>query len=94
MPGKSEPRPILISIGSCVPLIQTGERVEDLVLAAEVVVDEPVGDAGLVGDVADPARVEALPGEHAHGGVEDEPALLGRGGLGGGHQVPASVGHA
>ena len=28
------------------------ERVEHLVLGAEVVVDEAVGDAGLVGDVA------------------------------------------
>ena len=31
------------------------ERVEDLLLRLEVVVDEPVGDAGLVGDVGDAA---------------------------------------
>ena len=34
-------------------------------------VDEAVGDAGLVGDVRDAAGVEALAGEHAHGRVED-----------------------
>ena len=34
-------------------------------------VDEPVGDARLVGDVGDAAGVEALAREHAHGGVED-----------------------
>src|SRR3954452_24819334 len=45
------------------------ERVEDLVLRAEVVVDQPEGDARLVGDVRDPAAVEALPGEDPHGGV-------------------------
>ena len=56
------------------------QRVEDLLLGGEVVVDEAVGDAGLVGDVGHPAGVEALPGEHPHGGVEDHPALVdGRG---------------
>ena len=43
----------------------------------EVVVDEPVGDAGLVGDVRHAAGVEALAREHAHGGVEDQPPLVG-----------------
>ncbi len=43
-------------------------------------VDEPVGDAGLVGDVRHAAGVKALAGEHAHGGVEDHPALVDRGG--------------
>ena len=47
------------------------ELVEDLVLGGEVVVDEPVGDVGLVGDVGDPGRVEALAGEDPDGGVED-----------------------
>ena len=42
------------------------ERVEHLVLGAEVVVDEPVGDARLVGDVRHPAGVEALAREHPH----------------------------
>ena len=41
------------------------ELVHHLVLGAEVVVDEPVGDAGLVGDVGDAARVVALAGEDA-----------------------------
>ena len=48
------------------------QRVEHLVLGAEVVVDEPVGDARLVGDVRHAAGVEALAGEHAHGRVEDQ----------------------
>ena len=58
------------------------ELVEDLVLGAEVVVDEPVGDAGLVGDVGDAGRVEALAGEDADGGVEDLAALVDRRRLG------------
>ncbi len=57
------------------------ERVEHLVLGLEVVVDEAVGDAGLVGDVRDAAGVEALAREHAHGRVEDQPALVDGGGL-------------
>ena len=60
-----------------VPALQE-ERVEDLVLGLEVVVDEPVGDARLVGDVRHPARVEALAREHAHGGVEDDAPLVHR----------------
>ena len=52
------------------------QRVEDLLLGGEVVVDEPVGDARLVGDVRHPAGVKALAGEHAHGGVEDHPPLV------------------
>jgi hypothetical protein len=43
------------------------------------VVDEPVGHAGLVGDVAHAALVEALAREDAHRRVEDEAALLGGG---------------
>ena len=38
------------------------QRVENLVLGGEVVVDEPVGDARLVGDVGDAAGVEAAGG--------------------------------
>ena len=60
------------------------QRVEHLVLGAEVVVDEPVGDARLVGDVRHAAGMEALAREHAHRGVEDDPALV-DGRLGGGH---------
>ena len=54
------------------------ELVQDLVLGLEVVVDEPVGDAGLVGDVGDPAGVKALAGEHADRRVEDLAALVDR----------------
>ena len=56
------------------------QRVEDLLLGGEVVIDEAVGDAGLVGDVRYAAGVKALAGEHAHGRVEDQAALVGGGG--------------
>ena len=52
------------------------QRVQDLVLGPEVVVHQPIGDAGLVGDVAHAAGVEALAREHANGGVEDHPPLV------------------
>ena len=52
------------------------ELVQHLVLRLEVVVDEPVGDARLVGDVGDPGRVEALAGEDADRRVEDLAALV------------------
>ena len=69
------------------------QLVEHRVLGAEVVVDEPVGDAGLVGDVRDAALVEALAREHADRGFEDHAALVGgRGGAGGRHQALASCG--
>jgi hypothetical protein len=58
------------------------ERVEHLVLGPEVVVDEPVGDAGLVGDVGHAAGVEALACEHPHRRVEDDTALVDRAGAG------------
>ena len=58
------------------------ELVEHLVLGVEVVVDEPVGDAGLVRDVGDAGAVEALPGEDRDRGVEDRAALVGGRGLG------------
>ena len=54
------------------------ERVEDLVLGGEVVVDEAIRHARLVGDVGDAAGVEALAREHPHGGVEDHAPLVGR----------------
>ena len=62
------------------------ERVEDLLLGVEVVIDEPVGDPGLVSDVRHAAVMEAATREHAHARVEYQPALvdsavrLGRGG--------------
>ena len=61
-----------------VPALQE-QRVEDLLLGGEVVVDEPVGDAGLVGDVRHAAGVKALAREHADRRVEDHPALVGGG---------------
>ena len=61
-----------------VPALQE-QRVQHLVLGLEVVVDEPVGDARLVGDVRHAAGVEALAREDAHGGVEDQPPLVDRG---------------
>ena len=72
-----------------VPALQE-ERVEDLVLGGEVVVDEPVRDARLVGDVRDAAGVEALVGEHPHGGVEDHAPLVGAA-LGAGGGRPGSA---
>jgi len=51
-------------------------RLEQLVLGREVVVQEPVRDTGLLGDVADPARVEALAREDAYGGIQNEAPLL------------------
>ncbi len=57
------------------------ELVEHLVLGLEVVVDEAVGDPGLVGDVGDAGRVEALAGEDADRRVEDLAALVDRRGF-------------
>ena len=67
------------------------ERVEHLVLGAEVVVDEAVGDARLVGDVRHAAAVEALPGEHADGGVEDQAALVGGAAWSAARSTPSGV---
>ena len=54
------------------------DRLEDLVLRREVVVEQTVRDPGLLGDVADAGRVESLTGEHPDGCVEDQtPFLLG-----------------
>ena len=47
-------------------------RLEHLLLRGEVVVEQPVGDARLLGDVADAAVVVARAREDAHGGVEDQ----------------------
>ena len=52
------------------------DRLEHFVLGREVVVEQAVGDAGLLGDVADTRRVEALVREHADGRVEDQTTLL------------------
>ena len=63
------------------------ELVQHLVLGLEVVVDEPVRNPGLVGDVRHPAGMEAGACEHPAGGVEDLAALVDRGGAG--HQEAA-----
>src|SRR3954447_5455804 len=65
------------------------DGVEHLVLGAEVVVDQAVRDARLVGDVGYAAAVEALSREDPDRGVEDDPALV----RSGGHQ-PSSSGRA
>ena len=54
------------------------ELVQHLLLGLEVVVDEAVGDARLVGDVRDAASVEALAGEDADRGLEDLAAAIDR----------------
>jgi hypothetical protein len=52
------------------------KRVQDLLLRAEVVVDEAVRDAGLVGDVSDATGVEPLAREHTHRRVQDLPPTV------------------
>ena len=52
------------------------DRLEDGVLRLEVVVDEPVRDTSLLGDVAHAARVIALLGERSDGSIENLPAPL------------------
>ena len=47
------------------------QRLEEVALRGEVVVDGGVGDAGGLGDVADAGAGEALLGEEAERGVED-----------------------
>ena len=46
------------------------DRLEHLVLRAEVVVEQPVRDARLLGDVADARRAKSLAREHPHRRVE------------------------
>ena len=52
------------------------DRLEQILLRPEVVVDEPVGDAGLLGDVRDAARVVAGPREDRDRRPQDQPPLL------------------
>src|SRR5215210_4180621 len=47
------------------------DRLEQLFLRLEVVVDEAVGDTGLLGDVSDPRRVEATAREDLDGRFEN-----------------------
>ena len=68
-----------------IPLTEDGrllleEEGDDLLFAAEVMVDETVRDARFTCDVGDARAVIALAGEHLHGGVGDQAPL----GLGGG----------
>ena len=52
------------------------EREQDLVAAAEVLVERAVSDAGRLDDVGDARRVVAVLGEEAFGGVEQGAAGL------------------
>ena len=66
-------RASISAIASSMQLPALGEeRVEDLLLRAEVVVDEAVRDARLVRHVRHAAAVEALAREDADRGVEDQ----------------------
>jgi len=47
------------------------DRVDDLVLRADVLVDERVGDAGHLGDLPHRDRIRIVPGEERLGRVED-----------------------
>ena len=58
------------------PLRLAEDAAKHFLLRREVVVEEPVRDARLLGDVADPRRVVALPRENAHGRVEKQPPLV------------------
>ena len=49
---------------------------QHLFLRREVVVEQAVGDPGLLGDVTDPCSVVALPREDPHRRVEKQPALV------------------
>ena len=74
--------------GAIVPLLDAPDRLdqlaprlaedapEDVLLRVEVVVEEPVRDAGLLRDVADPRGVVALPREDPHRRVQEQPALV------------------
>ena len=58
--------------GRVPPLLREGERVpEQLLAGGEVVVDERLGDTGLVGDARHPQPVGALAHDHAAGRLED-----------------------
>jgi len=53
------------------------DREDELLLGLEVVVDEALGDARLLGDLFDRAVLVALAGEDAEGGLEDLVSGLG-----------------
>src|SRR5262249_19702293 len=55
------------------------DRVEDLFLVAEVVIDEPIGDPGLAGDVRHPRAVIAAAREDACRRLQDVRAFLATG---------------
>ena len=71
--------PLIVSIISVQVFAEDG--LEQLVLRVEVVVEEPMRDACLLGDVAYAARVVALAGKHTDRSVQDElPLVLWHGG--------------
>src|SRR6266550_7810623 len=61
--------------GSCASR-RAEDRLEQLFLGAEVVVEQAVRDTRVLCDVTHAARVIALVGKHANGRVEDEPTLV------------------
>ena len=80
--------PAQLLVGGLVGLLDLREALEQLApvlaeegrehrfLGREVVVEEAVRDARLLGDVADAGGVVAVPCEDADGGVDDQAALL------------------
>ena len=68
------------------------QRHEDVVLGREVVVERRLGDAQLLGDLAQAGAVEALLGEEVEGHIED--ALAGGWAVGGGRARVSCPGRA
>ena len=66
----------LLEAGEELAPVLAEDRLQDLVLRREVVVEQPVRHARLLRDVPHPRGVEAAAGEDANGGVEDLPPLL------------------
>ena len=58
------------------PQFSREDRPQHVVLRREVVVEQAVRDAGVLGDVADARTVVPALGEHADRGVEDQLPLL------------------
>ena len=52
------------------------DGVEEVVFAVEVVIDQPLGDAGALGDVFDGGALDALLGEERQRGVDQLVAPL------------------
>ena len=74
--GRLVRRSHLLEADEQVAPVLAEERREHLLLGREVVVEQAVGDARLLGDVADARGVVALAREDADGRLDDEAALL------------------